>query len=68
MRVSAGDQFDETVEADYMRAMLRHVPQVPRPVCIERFDFYKRTKPAFAIVLSGELRMCGNLILKKGVS
>jgi len=68
MQVSAGDQPDETVEADYMRAILHHAPQAPRPVRIERFDFYARTKSASAIVLSGELRKYGNLILKKGVT
>lgn len=68
MQVSAGDQLDETVEDDYMRAILHYAPQAPHPVRIERFDFYKRTKSAFAIVLSGELRTYGNLILKKGVT
>jgi L-fucose mutarotase len=68
MQVSAGDQPDETVEADYMRSILRYAPQAPHPVRIERFDFYTRTKTASAIVLSGELRTYGNIILKKGVT
>jgi L-fucose mutarotase len=51
-----------------MRAILRYVPQAPRPVRIERFDFYSRVKSASAIVLSGELRKYGNIILKKGVT
>ncbi len=34
---------------------------------LERFAFYERAAKAFAIVVSGETRLYGNLILKKGV-
>ncbi|WP_296037467.1 RbsD/FucU domain-containing protein [uncultured Agrobacterium sp.] len=34
---------------------------------IDRFDFYDRTKSAFAVISSGERRLYGNIILKKGV-
>ncbi|HEY0302751.1 MAG TPA: RbsD/FucU domain-containing protein [Rhizomicrobium sp.] len=34
---------------------------------IERFAFYERAKAAFAVVATGETRLYGNLILKKGV-
>ena len=34
---------------------------------IERFAFYDRCKSAFAIVATGERRLYGNLILKKGI-
>ncbi|XP_008589532.1 PREDICTED: fucose mutarotase [Galeopterus variegatus] len=34
---------------------------------IERFEFYKRAKKAFAVVASGETALYGNLIFKKGV-
>ena len=34
---------------------------------LERFDFYDRSKAAFAIVQTGETRLYGNIILKKGV-
>jgi L-fucose mutarotase len=34
---------------------------------IERFKFYDRCKDAFAIVATGERRLYGNLILKKGI-
>ncbi|KAI6648452.1 hypothetical protein LOD99_8084 [Oopsacas minuta] len=33
---------------------------------IERFDFYKRAKNAFAIVATGEQALYGNIILTKG--
>ena len=34
---------------------------------IERFVFYERSRKAFAVVATGETRLYGNLILKKGV-
>ncbi|MBT0957182.1 ribose ABC transporter [Alphaproteobacteria bacterium KMM 3653] len=34
---------------------------------IERFSFYDRAKSAFAIVQTGERRLYGNIILRKGV-
>ena len=34
---------------------------------LERFAFYERAKAAFAIVQTGETRLYGNIILKKGV-
>ena len=34
---------------------------------LERFAFYEQTKTAFAIVVTGEQRIYGNIILKKGV-
>jgi L-fucose mutarotase len=34
---------------------------------IERFAFYERTTRAFAVVMTGERRLYGNVILAKGV-
>ena len=34
---------------------------------IERFEFYERAAKAYAIVQTGERRLYGNIILKKGV-
>ncbi|CAN5319104.1 RbsD/FucU family protein [soil metagenome] len=34
---------------------------------VERFKFYERAEAAFATVATGETRLYGNLILKKGV-
>jgi len=34
---------------------------------IERFAFYERAKKAFAVVSTGESRLYGNIIIKKGV-
>lgn len=34
---------------------------------VDRFAFYERSKTAFAVISSGERRLYGNIILKKGV-
>ncbi len=62
-----GDQPDPSVERDYMKAVRQHVSAAPDPERIDRYAFYERTQKAFAIVISGEVRKYGNLILKKGV-
>jgi len=33
---------------------------------LERFEFYERARESYAIVATGERRLWGNLILKKG--
>lgn len=39
----------------------------PQAEAIERFAFYAEAKEAFAIVHTGERRLYGNIILRKGV-
>lgn len=68
MEVVPGDSLDPAVEADYMAVVRRHAPSAPAPVRVERFAFYERAKDAFAVVMTGETRKYGNLILKKGVT
>jgi L-fucose mutarotase len=67
MEVVAGDRLDPSVEQDYMEVVKRHASEAQPPIRIERYAFYQRAKGAFAIVMTGELRKYGNLILKKGV-
>lgn len=40
----------------------------PAPIrTLERFAFYDRTSQAYAIIQTGERRLYGNIILKKGI-
>ncbi|HAK45744.1 MAG TPA: hypothetical protein DCO79_07490 [Spirochaeta sp.] len=39
----------------------------PGVVRVEWFDFYDQVKEAYTVVMSGEMRKYGNIILKKGV-
>jgi len=68
MQVVDGDQLDPEVESDYMAAIRRHAPDAPTPKRISKADFYERSRAAFAIVMTGEVRKYGNLLLKKGVT
>ena len=68
MAVVAGDSADPTVESDYRTVIDKHQPNTPAIARIERFAFYDRARQAFAIVMTGETRKYGNIILKKGVT
>jgi L-fucose mutarotase len=68
MAVVSGDELDPAVEAEYMAVVRRHAPNAPAPERLERHAFYERARKAFAIVMTGETRKYGNLLLKKGVT
>ncbi len=68
MDAVSGDALDPAVEAQYMEVVRRHAPQASSPIRLERTAFYERARSAFAVVMTGETRTYGNLILKKGVT
>jgi L-fucose mutarotase len=50
------------------QAIIDRTADAPAKVApVERFAFYDRAREAHAIVQTGELRLYGNIILKKGV-
>jgi len=59
----AGDALDPSVEAAYRQA-LGYTGKIEQ---MERYAFYDRARKAFAVVVTGETRKYGNVILKKGV-
>ncbi|MFP3043227.1 L-fucose mutarotase [Treponema primitia] len=67
MQVMPGDTLDLGVEKSYRAVIDRRWPGTPPVERIERFAFYERAKKAFAVVMTGETRTYGNIILKKGV-
>jgi L-fucose mutarotase len=68
MQPDSGDALDPLVEADFLRSIHKQAPASPAPVLIGRQAFYDRAGSAYAIVMTGELRTYGNLIIKKGVT
>jgi L-fucose mutarotase len=68
MAAVEGDRLDENVLRAYRTAIERHVPGAPPTVFIDRQEFYKRTRAAFAVVMTGETAKYGNIMLKKGVT
>ena len=50
------------------QAIINDTSDAPRQIqSLERFSFYERAAKAFAVVQTGERRLYGNIILKKGV-
>ena len=68
MAAVEGDTLDPEVEARYMKAISKTIPEAIAPEHIGRFEFYDRAKKAFAVVVTGETAKYGNIILKKGVT
>lgn len=64
MEAVSGDSLDPAVESAY-RTALGYDGKIEK---MERYAFYERAKKAYAIVLTGETRKYGNVILKKGVT
>ena len=68
MEAVPGDTLDPAVEDRYLEVVRRHAPTAKPPARIDRFAFYERARAAFAVVMTGETRKYGNLLLKKGVT
>ncbi|MBV6658365.1 MAG: ribose ABC transporter [Devosiaceae bacterium] len=50
------------------QAIINATADAPRDIqSMERFAFYERASKAYAVVQTGERRLYGNIILKKGV-
>jgi len=68
MQAVDGDALDPSVEREYMTAIRAHAPGAPDPVRLDRFAFYEHSRRAYALVMTGETRKYGNVLLKKGVT
>jgi len=68
MQPDGGDPLNAEVEADFLRAVRRHAARTSPAARIAREAFYERAKSAYVVVMTGELRAYGNVILKKGVT
>jgi len=67
MAVVAGDTPDPAVEVSYREIIDKYYPDTPPIAKLERFEFYERSRNAYAVLMTGEARKYGNIILKKGV-
>ena len=56
----------EQTHRDFDKLVGRHEPGM-KLAYLERFAFYERVRAAFAIVQTGERRLYGNVLLKKGI-
>ena len=58
----------DEVEADFLAVVRRHAVRTRPAARVARQAFYERAKAAYCVVMTGEVRPYGNLILKKGVT
>ena len=56
----------ERIYEEFERIVRHHEPRMGFST-IERFAFYERARNAATIVQTGESRLYGNIILKKGI-
>jgi L-fucose mutarotase len=66
MEVVDNPRRREQTHKDFDRIVKKHEPEM-KLALLERFAFYDRVRDAFAIVQTGERRLYGNIILKKGI-
>lgn len=66
MQVVGDPTARQPIDDEFDAILARHEPD-KRYTKIERFAFYDRAKKAAAVVQTGEARLYGNIILKKGV-
>lgn len=67
MAAVSDDTLDPAVEEQYMKSIRITDPQAKAPARMNRYEFYARTRDAYAVVVTGETAKYGNIILKKGV-
>ena len=67
MEVVGDPQAQQPIFAEFRCVIAAREGERVRLAALERFAFYERAKGAFAVVATGEGRLYGNLILKKGV-
>jgi L-fucose mutarotase len=68
MQPDPSDPLNRDVEDDFVRAVQRHAPDAAAPMRVVRHVFYQRAQSAYAVVMTGEMRAYGNILLRKGVT
>lgn len=66
MEVVGDPDKREQTHKDFDKLIKKHEPDMQLAL-LERFAYYERVKGAFAIVQTGERRLYGNILLKKGI-
>ncbi|HHY83364.1 MAG TPA: fucose isomerase [Clostridiales bacterium] len=67
MEVAEGDDYNPETWGEYDKIIAAHEGRYITPLKLGRSDFYARTKLAYAVILTGERRRYGNIIIKKGI-
>lgn len=67
MSVAEGDNYQPTIWETYKSILKEKKVENEKIEYLERFEFYERSKTAYAIVATSESALYANIILKKGV-
>ena len=67
MEVVGAAAQEEPIFAEFRAIIAKHEGKPFELGALERFAFYERARKAFAIVATGERRLYGNVLLKKGI-
>ena len=67
MEVVGQPEAEQPIFGEFRAAILRHAGETFPLRKLERFAFYERARGCFAVIATGERRLYGNIILKKGV-
>ena len=66
MEVVGDPKKREATHKDFDNIVKKHEPEM-KLTLLERFAFYDRVEGAYAIIQTGERRLYGNILLKKGI-
>ena len=58
----------QKVHHGYADIVMKHYPDTAPIAQVDKYDFSDRTRKAFAVVMTGDIRIYANLILAKGVT
>jgi L-fucose mutarotase len=67
MGVVPGDDYKPEIWEDYRKVIQKYDERAADFELIERFEFYERTKKAYAVIATSEAARYANIILKKGI-
>jgi L-fucose mutarotase len=67
MGVVPGDKYVPEIWKTYSEIIEKYDGRAKNFEFIERFEFYERTKKAYAVIATGESARYANIILKKGI-
>ena len=67
MGVVSGDDVKPVIWEKYQDIIANLQAENQKAAHVERFEFYERSKKAYAIVATGEEALYANIILRKGV-
>jgi L-fucose mutarotase len=67
MDVVPGDNYKPVIWNEYKKIIGKYDERAAEFDLIERFEFYERTKKAYAVIATSEAARYANIILEKGI-